>query len=90
MYEYLFQEIVKLLRKQNGSDNDIKILLLGITYKSNCSDMRNSQLVLLAEKLKQIDLEITIVDPKVDREKALMDMNLEILVEIPKNEKWRC
>ena len=88
MYEYLFQEIVKLLRKQNGADNDIKILLLGITYKSNCSDMRNSQLVLLAEKIKQLDLEITIVDPKVDRKKALVEMNLEILEEIPKNEKY--
>ena len=88
MYEYLFQEIVKLLSKQNEDEKDIKILLLGITYKSNCSDMRNSQLVLLAEKLKQKDLEITIVDPKVDRKKALEDMSLEIFQEIPKNEKY--
>lgn len=88
MHEYLFQEIVNLLHKQNENENDIKILLLGITYKSNCSDIRNSQLVLLAEKIKKRDLEITIVDPKVDRKKALKEMSLEILVKIPKNEKY--
>ena len=88
MYEYLFQEIVNLLNKQNEDENDIKILLLGITYKSNCSDMRNSQLVLLAEKIKKRDLEITIVDPKVDRKKALEEMSLEILLKIPKNKKF--
>ncbi|WP_288261934.1 nucleotide sugar dehydrogenase [uncultured Prochlorococcus sp.] len=88
MYEYLFQEIVNLLNKQNEDANDIKILLLGITYKSNCSDMRNSQLVLLAEKIKKRDLEITIVDPKVDRKKALEEMSLEILLKIPKNKKF--
>ena len=88
MYEYLFQEIVNLLRKQNEDKNDIKILLLGITYKSNCSDMRNSQLVLLAEKIKKRDLKITIVDPKVDRKKALEEKNLEIIEKMPKNKKY--
>ena len=50
--------------------------------------MRNSQLVLLAEKIKQRDLGITIVDPKVDRKKALEEMRLNVLLEIPKNEKY--
>jgi len=88
MHEYLFHEILNLLSKQNENQNDINILLLGITYKSNCSDMRNSQLVLLAEKIKQKDLDITIVDPKADRKKGLEEMGLEILLEIPKNEKY--
>ena len=88
MYEYLFKEIINLVSKSNEEENYIKILLLGITYKSNCSDMRNSQLVLLAEKLKKRNLEITIVDPKVDKGKALEEISLEILLEIPKNEKY--
>ena len=73
MHEYLFQEIINLINKQGEDKNDTKILLLGISYKSNCSDMRNSQLVSLVEKIKKKDLEITIVDPKVDRKKALED-----------------
>ena len=88
MYEYLFKEIVNLLCKQKENENDTKILLLGITYKSDCSDIRNSQLVLLAEKLKKRNLKITIVDPKVDRKKALEEMSLEILEKIPKNQKY--
>ena len=88
MYEYLFQEIVNLIDKEDENKNEIKILLLGITYKSNCSDMRNSQLVLLAEKIKESDIEITIVDPKVDRKKALEEMSLEILEKIPDNKKY--
>ncbi len=88
MHEYLFHEILNLLSKQNEDQNEINILLLGISYKSNCSDMRNSQLVLLAEKIKQKDLEITIVDPKVDRKKALEELGLKILLGIPKNEKY--
>ena len=88
MHEYLFQEIINLINKQNEDKNNIKILLLGITYKSNCSDMRNSQLVNLVEKIKERNLEITIVDPKVDRKKALEDKSLEILTKIPTNEKY--
>ena len=88
MYEYLFQEIVNLINKEYEKKNDIKILLLGITYKANCSDMRNSQLVLLAEKIKKSDIEITIVDPKVDRKKALEEMSLEILEKIPEKKKY--
>ena len=88
MYEYLFQEILNILNKQNEDEKDIKILLLGITYKSNCSDIRNSQLVLLAEKIKQKAHEINIVDPKVDRKKALHEIGFDILQEIPKNEKY--
>ena len=88
MQEYLFQKIIKLLEIQNEDPSDIKILLLGITYKSNCSDMRNSQLVSLVEKIKKRNLEIIIVDPKVNREKALEEKSLEIFKNIPKNEKY--
>ena len=50
--------------------------------------MRNSQLVPLVEKIKKRDFEITIVDPKVERKKALDKIKLEILMKIPKNEKY--
>ena len=50
--------------------------------------MRNSQLLPLVEKIKEKDLDITIVDPRVDRKKAFEDKNLEILEKIPNNEKY--
>ena len=41
-----------------------KVLILGISYKENCSDIRNSQILLLAEKMIENNMEVTIVEKK--------------------------
>ena len=51
-------------------------LLLGLSYKSNCGDIRNSQLISLVENMTMRNMEITIVDPKVNNQ-DLINKELE-------------
>lgn len=88
MYEYLFEQILTQIDKLNKPYQDTKILLLGISYKSNCSDTRNSQIISLIEKMKKIELPITIVDPQVDSQSLLEEFDLITLKSIPKGDKY--
>ena len=64
-----------------------KVLLLGLSYKSNCGDIRNSQLISLVENMIMNNMEITIVDPKVNNQ-DLINKEFIALDNIPKNKKF--
>ena len=84
MHKYLFNQIISQINKEK----DKTILALGISYKSNCSDIRNSQLIILIRNLKKKGLKITLVDPNVDKEKVFEETGLETLDTVPKNKKY--
>ncbi len=63
MVEYIFQKILLSLNDMKRTINGSSILFLGITFKENIPDMRNSLNYKLAEKLKRAGGNITIVDP---------------------------
>ena len=65
-----------------------EILLLGLSYKSNCGDIRNSQLVNLVKSFKNMQMNITIVDPKVNEEEVAKNTTLKALSCIPNNKKY--
>ncbi len=88
MHEYLFEQIKNCLENIEGNSKNKKVLLLGISYKSNCSDIRNSQLIYLVKKIKNYGSDIIIVDPKVDQEEVRQSTGLKTLKSIPKNNKF--
>ncbi len=56
-----------------------KVLLLGITFKENCSDIRNSGVVKLHESLTKIGYDVTVLDPHADKEQVRKFYNLDIV-----------
>ena len=87
MHEYLLEQIVIEIGKRKNFIKSEKFLLLGLSYKANCADIRNSQLISLVENIKKRDIEITIVDPKVNNQ-DLINNNFIALDNIPKNKKF--
>lgn len=61
--EYVGHEVIKLMIKKNIQVKDSKILVLGITFKENCPDVRNTKVVDILHTLKQYDTDITVFDP---------------------------
>ena len=61
-----------------------KILVLGITFKENCSDIRNSKVIDIIEELKKQGANVSICDPCADKDevKALLNINLLPINEI--------
>ena len=84
MHKYLFEQIIAQINEKK----DKTILALGISYKSNCCDIRNSQLIILIRNLKKKGLKITLVDPNVDKQKVFEETGLETRDTIPKNKKY--
>mgnify|MGYP000236728819 CR=1 FL=1 len=71
-------------------DNDIKVkntnvLVLGLTFKEDCPDLRNSKVVDIIEGLRSYGMSVTILDPVADKEEAKREYELEILNSLEEN-----
>jgi UDP-N-acetyl-D-galactosamine dehydrogenase len=63
MGEYVAHEVVKLMIKKDIEVKNSDILVLGITFKENCNDVRNSKVIDIVNTLKDYEINITIYDP---------------------------
>ena len=63
MGEYVGEQVIKLMNKKGVLVKDAKILILGITFKENCPDIRNTKAVDIYESLKEYTNNITVYDP---------------------------
>jgi len=62
---------------------DSKVLILGITFKENCPDVRNTKVADVVHSLKDFGTNITIFDPIANKEEVKHEYNLEITNELP-------
>ena len=86
MSSYFGQKIIKVLNKNNYDLNKSKVLILGLSFKENCPDIRNSKIIDLILELKTFNLEVDIFDPIVDFSEVKKTLNLEILSNPAKNQ----
>ena len=63
---YVANQVIKLMIKKNHKISDSKVLILGITFKENCPDIRNSKVVDLIKELQEFNCNIDICDPLAD------------------------
>ena len=87
MGDYVASEIVKCMIKKNIAVNGSKVLVLGITFKENCPDVRNTKVVDLINALKDYGPNITIYDPWASEDEVMHEYGLQSLKSIP-NEKF--
>ena len=80
---YVASEVVKCMIKKNISINRSKILILGITFKENCPDVRNTKVVDLVNALKDYGINITIHDPWANEEEVMHEYALKSLRLLP-------
>lgn len=63
MGEYVANQVIKLMNKKGVLVKDAKILILGITFKENCPDIRNTKVIDIYNTLREYTSNITIYDP---------------------------
>jgi len=66
MGEYVAHEVVRLMVRKDIVIKDANILVLGITFKENCPDVRNSKVVDILNTLKGYDANLTVYDPHAE------------------------
>ena len=84
MGEYVASQIVKCMIKKNIPVNGSKILILGITFKENCPDIRNTKVIDVVSSLKEYGLDITIYDPWANSDEVLHEYSLKSIKSLPK------
>ncbi|MDQ0782869.1 nucleotide sugar dehydrogenase [Chryseobacterium sp. W4I1] len=87
MGEYVASQIIKTMIKKNIKINGSKVLNLGITFKENCPDVRNTKAVDVIKGLKDYSLEVMTYDPWANPLEVAHEYGLPIYNEIP-NEKF--
>lgn len=86
MGEYVANQTIKLMNKKGVLVKDAKILILGITFKENCPDIRNTKVVDIYHTLKEYTDNITICDPWADASLVRKEYDIEIKNHLPENE----
>ena len=76
MGEYVAAQVVKLMIKKGISVNGAQLLMLGITFKENCPDVRNTKIVDVIKALQEYGISVTIYDPLANPEEVLREYGL--------------
>lgn len=83
MGDYVGAQVIKLMNKKGILVKDAKILILGITFKENCPDIRNTKVVDIYHTLSEYTNNITIFDPWANKENVNRAYGLDITNEMP-------
>ena len=82
MGQYVANEIIKLMIQQDKKIKGSKVLVLGITFKENCPDIRNSRVIDLINELKDFDCDVTVCDPWADAKEVKDEYDIELISKI--------
>ena len=89
MGEYIANEVIKLMIKKDVIVKKAKLLIMGITFKENCPDIRNSRVVDIINTLEEFEVNVTILDPIADQVEVLKSLKRVTLKDIEDvNEKF--
>jgi UDP-N-acetyl-D-galactosamine dehydrogenase len=76
MGAYVAQQIVKLMTERRIMVADSKILILGLAFKENCPDLRNSKVIDIFNELRRFEANVDVYDPWVDPDGAFREYGL--------------
>ena len=85
MGDYVANRVVSYMLKNEILLKGAKVLVLGITFKENCPDIRNTKVIDLINTLQDFRTDITVYDPVADPEIVLKEYNLKTCKSCPKN-----
>ncbi len=81
MPEYVATKILKLLASSEKSLRKSRVGVLGITFKKNVPDIRNSKVVTLIEQLNSFGISVMVSDPMADPEETMRENGIELVPE---------
>jgi len=88
MGPYVAGEVIKLMLKAGKPVKDAKALMLGITFKENCPDIRNTRAIDIYYELKSYGMQLDVFDPWANPEEVKHEYGIDILTEYPKNNNF--
>ena len=90
MGTYVADQVIKLMNRKGIVVKDSKILILGFTFKENCSDIRNTKVKDIYSVFKEYTNNIIVFDPHANKEKVLKEYDINITNTIPTEKDFDC
>lgn len=88
MGRYIAGEFVKLMIKQDLNVKASDVLVLGITFKENCPDVRNTKVVDIISELKSYGINVHVYDPNANPGDVMHEYGISIITELPEGKKY--
>lgn len=79
---YIASHVIKLMAKNNLPIHGANILVLGLTFKENCPDIRNSKVVDVVNELKSYGVGVDVFDPHADPEEVQHEYGFKLISKI--------
>lgn len=89
MGKYIAEQVVKAMIKKNINVNGAEILMLGITFKENCPDVRNTKIVNVIQALEDFGVKVKTYDPWANPDEVKHEYGIESFNELP-DQKFDC
>jgi len=86
MGEYVATQLIKEMVKQRIQVVGSKILVMGLSFKENCPDIRNTKIIDMVQALKEYELDLDIYDPWVDPKEVEHEYGLAPISALQNNE----
>jgi UDP-N-acetyl-D-galactosamine dehydrogenase len=83
MGEYVASQIVKLMIKKGITVNEAEVLMMGVTFKENCPDVRNTKIVDVVSSLEDYGIKVVIFDPWANSNEVKHEYGLVSITQIP-------
>ena len=79
MGAYVAEQMVKAMLKKRIQVDGARVLILGLAFKENCPDLRNTRVVDVVQELAEYGVTVDVIDPWVDAEEAEREYGLRPL-----------
>lgn len=83
---YVGSQVVKLLMKSGKLVNESKVLVMGITFKENCPDIRNSRVIDIVLELEDFGVNVDVYDPWASADEVKHEYGLDLLASADMNQ----
>ncbi len=88
MGSYVAERVIKCMNRKGIMVKDAKVLILGITFKENCPDIRNTKVIDIYHTLSEYTSAITVYDPWASIESVKSEYCIDVVDVLPKGEKY--
>jgi UDP-N-acetyl-D-mannosaminuronate dehydrogenase len=85
MGKYVANEFIKQMKKKQANIKKSKILIMGLTFKENCADIRNSGVKEVYQELKKYKCKIDLYDPWVNSKEVKKEFGTSPILKFSKN-----
>jgi len=75
---YVANQVIKLMIKKGHKIEGAKVLVLGLTFKENCPDIRNTKVIDVIKELQEFGCDVDVSDYWADKEEVKQEYNLEL------------